>query len=167
MGYKYLEIGINVGPPSYVEIAIGDNQGHEVIMSIEIWKQLLEEQVNIGYFLQNINKTNFIKIGPLTVRFTKLNNVELVRFELSNVCIIMAESTLNFMFSLDKCIDYIYNRLINDLNSVDYKYTQFTNIASTLSECNAISNAICSSEYYDDNELIDCELLALVFKTSS
>ena len=34
-GYKFLEIGINVGPPSYVEIPIGDNRGNELILSIE------------------------------------------------------------------------------------------------------------------------------------
>ncbi|EZA58141.1 hypothetical protein X777_01869 [Ooceraea biroi] len=34
-GYKYLEIGINVGPPSYVEIAIGDHRGNELILSLE------------------------------------------------------------------------------------------------------------------------------------
>ncbi|EFN71437.1 hypothetical protein EAG_16001 [Camponotus floridanus] len=27
--FKFLEIGINVGPPSYVEIAIGDHRGKE------------------------------------------------------------------------------------------------------------------------------------------
>ncbi|KYN43258.1 hypothetical protein ALC56_02321 [Trachymyrmex septentrionalis] len=34
-GYKFLEIGINVGPPSYIEIAIGDNRGNKLILSIE------------------------------------------------------------------------------------------------------------------------------------
>ena len=28
-GYKFLEIGINVGSPSYVEITLGDHRGHE------------------------------------------------------------------------------------------------------------------------------------------
>ena len=35
MGYKYLEIGINVGPPSYVEIALGDHRRHELSLSFE------------------------------------------------------------------------------------------------------------------------------------
>ncbi|KYM87837.1 hypothetical protein ALC53_03272 [Atta colombica] len=33
--YKYLEIGINAGPPSYVEIALGDHCGHELSLSLE------------------------------------------------------------------------------------------------------------------------------------
>ena len=32
-GYKYLEIGINVGPPSYVEIALRDHRGYELSLS--------------------------------------------------------------------------------------------------------------------------------------
>ena len=32
-GYKFLEIGINVGPLSYVEIALGDHRGHELLLS--------------------------------------------------------------------------------------------------------------------------------------
>ncbi|XP_012062899.1 PREDICTED: LOW QUALITY PROTEIN: uncharacterized protein LOC105626202 [Atta cephalotes] len=39
-GYKYLEIGINVSPPSYVEIALGDYRGHELSLSLETWKGL-------------------------------------------------------------------------------------------------------------------------------
>ncbi|KYM76728.1 hypothetical protein ALC53_12823 [Atta colombica] len=34
-GYKFLKIGINVGPPSYVEIALGDHRGHELSLSFE------------------------------------------------------------------------------------------------------------------------------------
>jgi len=42
-GYEYLEIGIN-GPPSYVEIALGDHRGHELSLSLEMWKCLYEQQ---------------------------------------------------------------------------------------------------------------------------
>ena len=40
--YKFLEIGINVGPPNYVEIALGDHRGHELSLSLEMWKVLYE-----------------------------------------------------------------------------------------------------------------------------
>ncbi|KYN11120.1 hypothetical protein ALC57_16737, partial [Trachymyrmex cornetzi] len=46
-GYKYLEIGINVGPPSYVEIALGDHRGHELSLSLDTWKDLYEQRWNI------------------------------------------------------------------------------------------------------------------------
>ena len=34
MGYKFLEIGINVDPPSYMKIALGDHRGHELSLSL-------------------------------------------------------------------------------------------------------------------------------------
>jgi len=40
---KYLEIRINVGPPSYVEIALRDHRGHELSLSLETWKGLYEQ----------------------------------------------------------------------------------------------------------------------------
>ncbi|EGI61754.1 hypothetical protein G5I_09961 [Acromyrmex echinatior] len=42
--YKFLEIRINVGPPSYVEIALGDHRGHELSLSIEMWKSLYQQR---------------------------------------------------------------------------------------------------------------------------
>ena len=35
MGYKFLEIEINVGPSSYVEITLGDNHEQELSLSLE------------------------------------------------------------------------------------------------------------------------------------
>ncbi|XP_011631501.1 uncharacterized protein LOC105423448 [Pogonomyrmex barbatus] len=43
-GYKFLEIGINVGPPSYMEIALGDHRGQELLKT---WKELYEQRWNI------------------------------------------------------------------------------------------------------------------------
>ncbi|KAL6257810.1 hypothetical protein P5V15_011398 [Pogonomyrmex californicus] len=46
-GYKFFEIGINVGPPSYVEIALGDHRRQELPLSLETWKELYEQRWNI------------------------------------------------------------------------------------------------------------------------
>ncbi|KAL6254322.1 hypothetical protein P5V15_014371 [Pogonomyrmex californicus] len=66
-GYKFLEIGINVGPPSYVEIALGDHWGQELILFLET-EGTLEQRWNIYKLLRNDYKDNFISVGPLTVR---------------------------------------------------------------------------------------------------
>ncbi|KYN19392.1 hypothetical protein ALC57_08274, partial [Trachymyrmex cornetzi] len=83
-GYKYLEIGINVGPPSYVEIALGDHRGHELSLSLETWKGLYEQRWNIYKMLRNEYKDNFISIGPLTefalVRLVDTVDVKYTRF---------------------------------------------------------------------------------------
>ncbi|XP_071576374.1 uncharacterized protein [Temnothorax nylanderi] len=165
-GYKFLEIGINVGPPSYVEIAVGDHRGKELILSLETWKALYEQRRNIQNFLRNDYKDihSFINIGPLTVRVcTSVNNVKLIRLESVNVRLMMTESTLRRMFDLDRCIDARFDRLIRILAAVDAKFAQFSDIASTVTDPKEVSNVIYASDAFNTNQLIDCELAALVF----
>ncbi|KYN29367.1 hypothetical protein ALC57_01190 [Trachymyrmex cornetzi] len=157
-GYKYLEIGINVGPPSYVEIALGDHRGHELSLSLETWKGLYEQRWNIYKMLRNEYKDNFMSVGPLTVRVCMLqNNATLVRLDSSSVRMMMTETTLHRMFEFDGCIDLIVEQLVRLVDMVDVKYTQFSNIA--------FKNAIRDSDASNVHQLVDCELLALFFNT--
>ena len=165
-GYKFLEIGINVGPPSYVEIAIGDHRGNELILSLETWKGLYEQRWNIQEYLWNRCKDiqHSISVGPLlTVRFCTFNDTTLVRLESSKVCLTMTESTLITMFNLDQCIDLTFNQLDHILKKVDAKFVQFSNIASTVMNKQNTSNVIRVSDAFNKHQLVDCELLALFF----
>ncbi|KAL6264271.1 hypothetical protein P5V15_004362 [Pogonomyrmex californicus] len=76
-GYKFLEIGINVNPPSYMDIAVGD-RGQKLILSLETWKGLYEQRWNIYKLLQNDYKNNFVSVGQLTVRVCLMNDVTFV-----------------------------------------------------------------------------------------
>ncbi|XP_071652399.1 uncharacterized protein [Temnothorax longispinosus] len=165
-GYKFLEIGINVGPPSYVEIAVGDHRGKELLLSLETWKALYEQRRNIQNFFRNDFKDahSFINVGPLTVSvYTSVNNVKLIRLESVNVRLMMTESTLHRMFDLDRCIEARFDRLVRILAAVDAKFAQFSDIASTVTDPREASNAIYASDAFNTNQLIDCELAALVF----
>ncbi|KYN09362.1 hypothetical protein ALC57_18520 [Trachymyrmex cornetzi] len=162
-GYKFLKIGINVGPPSYVEIAIGDNCGNELTLSIETWKGLYEQRWNIQNCLRNHCKGNSITVGPLTVRFRTIENAKIVCLESFNVRLMMTESTILFMFNLDKCIELAFDQLVGIVEKVDTKFTRFSNISSTVTDAKDIPNVICASDYFDKNQLLDCELLAAVF----
>ena len=75
--YKFLEIGINVGSPSYVEIALGDHRRHELLLSLETWKGLYEQRWNIYKMLRNKYKDNFISVGSLIVSVCTLNDATL------------------------------------------------------------------------------------------
>ncbi|XP_071637759.1 uncharacterized protein [Temnothorax longispinosus] len=166
--YKFLEIGINVGPPSYVEIAIGDpRRGKELLLSLETWKALYEQRQNIQNFFRNDFKDihSFINVGPLTVRVCTVNNIKLIRLESANVCLRMTESTLHRMFDLDRCIDARFDHLIRILATVDAKFAQFSDIASTVKDPKEASNVIYASDAFNTNQIIDCELAALVFST--
>ncbi|EZA50697.1 hypothetical protein X777_10747 [Ooceraea biroi] len=157
--YKYLEISINVGPPSYVEIAIGDNRGNELILSLETWKGLYEQRWDIQNRLRKDVRDRPISVGPLTVRI--MCDAKLICLESFNIRLTMIESTFFSMFNLDRCIDLMFDHLNRMVGKVDAKITQFSNMASTKPK--NVSNAIRASDCYDENHLIDCELLALVF----
>ena len=60
------------------------------------------------------------------------------------------------MFEFDGYIDVMFERLAR-LDTVDAKYTRFSNIAS--------ENAIRDSDIFNGHQLVDCELLALAFNT--
>ncbi|KAL6253702.1 hypothetical protein P5V15_015517 [Pogonomyrmex californicus] len=76
----------------------------------------------------------------------------------------MIESTLRRMFDLNECIDVTtrFDRLVRFVDTIDAKYTQFSNIASVVTDSEKIPNAIRNCDIFDRRQL-DCELLALVF----
>ncbi|RLU25504.1 hypothetical protein DMN91_001660 [Ooceraea biroi] len=162
-GYKYLDIGINVGPPSYVEIAIGDHRGNELILSLETWKGLYEQQWNIQNHLCKDVRDRPLTVGPLTVRFSEspVCDTKLVCLDSSNVRLMMTESTFFAMINLDRCIELTYAQLDRLVEKVDAKIAQFSNIASA--ETKDVTNVISASDCFSANNIIDCELLALVF----
>lgn len=161
--FKFLEIGINVGPPSYVEIVIGDHREKQLILSIETWKGLYEQRHNILRNDSTKDVYNFINVGPLTVRFHTINDTKLVSLESADVRMMMIESTLQRMFDLDPCIDITFDRLARLTGTIDIKYTQFSNIASTVTNPKELANVIRASDAFNKHQLIDCELVALVF----
>ncbi|KAL6256779.1 hypothetical protein P5V15_011718 [Pogonomyrmex californicus] len=52
--YKYLDIGINMGPVSYVELRINDNRGNQILLLYVMWKTFIEKRVNIEQLVQSI-----------------------------------------------------------------------------------------------------------------
>ncbi|KAL6264253.1 hypothetical protein P5V15_004343 [Pogonomyrmex californicus] len=91
-----------------------------------------------------------------------MNDVTLVRLESLNVRITMIESTLFRMFHLDECI-VMFDRLVRFVDTIDTKYTRFSNIASVVTDPEEVPNAIRDCDIFDRRQLVDCELLALVF----
>ncbi|KYN14631.1 hypothetical protein ALC57_13161 [Trachymyrmex cornetzi] len=140
--YKFLDIGIVVGSTSHVEIAICDNRGNRIILPHVTWKAFIEshadverlmqyeQRCNIYKMLRNEYKDNFISVGPLTIRVCTLNDATLVRLDSSSIHMTMAETTLRRMFAFDGCIDVTFEQLVRLVDTVDAKYTRFSNVAS-------------------------------------
>ncbi|KAL6268143.1 hypothetical protein P5V15_001235 [Pogonomyrmex californicus] len=50
---KYLDIGINVGSVSYMELRIGNNRGNQILPYV-MWETLIEKRVDIEQLVQSI-----------------------------------------------------------------------------------------------------------------
>ena len=59
--------------------------------------------------------------------------------------------------SLTEFIDVTFEQLARLVDAIDIKYMRFSNIAS--------EDTICDSDIFNGHQLVDCELLALVFNT--
>jgi len=46
------------------------------------------------------------------VRFSTIENVKIVCLESSDVCLMITESTILFMFNLDQCIELAFDQLV-------------------------------------------------------
>ncbi|KAL6418740.1 hypothetical protein ACFW04_011820 [Cataglyphis niger] len=51
--YKYLDIGISMGPASFVELHLGDIRRNHLILSHEMWEMFIERCIDIERFLQS------------------------------------------------------------------------------------------------------------------
>jgi len=51
--YKYLDIGISVGPMSFVEILLGDNKGNQIILPYATWETFIARRADIEKLMQS------------------------------------------------------------------------------------------------------------------
>ncbi|EGI63833.1 hypothetical protein G5I_07748 [Acromyrmex echinatior] len=113
---------------SYVEIALRDHRGHELLLSLETWKGLYEQRWNIYKMLRNEYKDNFISVGPLTVSVCMLNDATLERLNSSSVRMMMTETMLRQEIQSNIIVDLtqlradqlrLFHRLIEITDEVD------------------------------------------------
>ncbi|KYN30337.1 hypothetical protein ALC57_00197 [Trachymyrmex cornetzi] len=166
-GYKYLNIGINVKLPSYVTIILRDSHGKEIPLSPDIWRELLEQKHVILSLLQYDENNRGIRapmyVGNLTLRFGRINNLPILRLEISTARLSMSKSTVLNIFNLE----YYVNRLISSLtamtDNVDKKFSRLLAIAFTVTKSANMLKTMYDDESFDRNDILDCELIALVF----
>ncbi|XP_011699267.1 PREDICTED: uncharacterized protein LOC105456718 [Wasmannia auropunctata] len=76
--YKYLDVGISVGPVSSVELLIGDNRGNQIILPYAGWKAFVERRADIEQHLQSaeVSSSSSLKIHDLTVQLVKMYMIQ-------------------------------------------------------------------------------------------
>lgn len=166
---RYLEIGIGIptsGDTAIVDIALGDTTYKELLLSVGMWKGLLANRFVIFEYLARRFPDNGgtplpLKIDTLTVRFGIAKNQRVIHMDAPTKRVTLSAPAVGRLFALQHCVDVIVNAMTRIVGRVETKLKRFRDIASG-DPANAVS-AIRDSESFDRDDLIDCELLALVF----
>ncbi|KAL6254068.1 hypothetical protein P5V15_014685 [Pogonomyrmex californicus] len=146
--YKYLDIGINVGPVSYVELRIGDNRGNQILLPYVMWKTLIEKRVDIEQLVQSIAPS--------------MHSATIVKFTLRDTCLYMKPSAVFFLFELEHCIEHVYYWFFENIYGVSEKFKQFINFLrrNRITDKHIAIKTLRESDIFDKTSIINCELLA-------
>ncbi|KAL6254022.1 hypothetical protein P5V15_015878 [Pogonomyrmex californicus] len=136
--YKYLDIGINVGPASYVELRIGDNRGNQILLPYQL--------------VQSIAPSS-LSIHDLIIELVQMRNTNIVKFTLRDTCLYMKPSTVFFLFEPEHCVEHVY---------YCEKFKQFINFLrrNCITDKHIAIKTLRESDIFDKTSIIDCELLA-------
>ncbi|XP_029670042.1 matrix metalloproteinase-24-like [Formica exsecta] len=169
--FKLKLVGVNVSRPSYVEVVLGNCHGKEISFAPDVWKELLDLRSVLTSYFQRDEREEMrppapIYIGQLTLRFGKLNNLRILRLETPKDRLVASRSTVLNILNLEHCINRIITTLSGLTGYIDNKLTRFLDIAADVRDRTLIPTAIRDSENFDRNDIIDCELQALLFGES-
>ena len=170
-GYKHLEICINASRPSFVEIVLGDNHGKEISLTPDTWKELLDLRPTLTSYFQSDERDETrppapIYIGQLTLRFGRLNNLRILRLETPKARLAISRNTVVYILHLERCVDCLVASMNCLTAYTDNKLARFLDVAASVRDPALVPATIRDSESFDRNELIDCELQALLFGES-
>jgi len=91
--YKYLDIGISVGPMSSVEMLLGDNKGNQIILPHATWKTFIARRADVEKLLQSTAPAS-LSIRDLDL--VKMRDADIVKLTLCDTCMYMKPATVKF-----------------------------------------------------------------------
>ncbi|XP_071572514.1 uncharacterized protein [Temnothorax nylanderi] len=157
--YKYLDIGISVGPVSSVELLLGDNRGNQMVLAHTTWTALIERRADIERLLQSTAPSSML-IRDLRIELVKIRDANVVKLTLHNNSMYMKSSTVFFLFELEHCVENVYFQLCQNVHGVSEKFKQFVIILRRNCITDKCDAARTLRDVFDKNSIIDCELLA-------
>ncbi|KYQ58435.1 hypothetical protein ALC60_02571 [Trachymyrmex zeteki] len=159
--YKFLEIGIVMGPMSHVGIAIGDTRGNRIVLPRATWTAFVEKKVDIERLVQSTTPSSLV-IQDCVIELVKIHVVNTVKLSLCNKYLYMKPSTMLFMFELEQCVEHVYSDLCQCTNSVSDKFKYFITYLRQnciMNKCDTINNL---RKIYDKNSHIELSPESLV-----
>ncbi|KYN04637.1 Matrix metalloproteinase-14, partial [Cyphomyrmex costatus] len=167
-GYKYLTVGINVKLPCEITVVLGDSHGKEMFLSPTVWSELIEHKRVILSLLQPENTKGKhapspIYIGDVTLHFGRINSIPMLRLDSTSSRMTLSNSTVVNLFNLEYCVNRLISSFDNVSDIINKKYSRLLNTAANVNDSTNIQKTMYENEYFDRNDIIDCELIALIF----
>ncbi|RLU21123.1 hypothetical protein DMN91_005496 [Ooceraea biroi] len=168
-GYKYLEIGIDVpltADAATVNIALGDTTCKEIMLTAEMWKGLVGSRTLICDNLARANSEHGspppVYLDDLAMRFAIINGQPTIRLDTPSGRLTLSEPTVHY-----RCSDcgtasstpsprWTAPSGALSLNCVPSS-------TSGVEDSSSARRAISSSADFDRSDLLDCELLVVLF----
>ncbi|RLU18893.1 hypothetical protein DMN91_009251 [Ooceraea biroi] len=170
-GYKFLEIGIVIPPTAdavVVHIVLGDTTGKEILLTPEMWKGLVDSRAII---CDNLARANGeygspppMQLSDLMVRFATINSQPTIRLDTPSGRLILSAPTVRFLYGLRHCVQRVIATMTGVVGRAEAKLRAFRHIAAGVEDPSSALRAISDSEDFDRNNLLDCELLVMVFE---
>ncbi|XP_071642952.1 uncharacterized protein [Temnothorax longispinosus] len=160
--YKFLDVGINAGPMSSVDILIGDNRGNQIILPHATWVTLIEKRSDIQRFVQSSAPSS---LACRDLELVKIRDADIVKLTSCGSPLYMKPSTVLFLFELKHCFENVYFQLCQSVHGVSEKFKLFVTILHQNCITDKCSAVKILREVYDENSIIDCELLAYALDT--
>ncbi|EZA56516.1 hypothetical protein X777_03563 [Ooceraea biroi] len=169
-GYKYLEIGIGVPPTAdaaAVHIVLGDTTCKEILLTTEMWKGLVGSRSIICGYLARANGEQIapppMRMDDLTVRFASINGQPTIRLDTPTGRLTLSAPTVRYLYGLRHCTECVIATMGSVVGRVESKLRAFKHAAAGVEDPSGAPRAIRDSKDFDLNDLLDCELLVVVF----
>ncbi|RLU18819.1 hypothetical protein DMN91_009176 [Ooceraea biroi] len=170
-GYKYLEIGIGVPPTldtATVHVAMVDTTGKEILLNTEMWKGLVDSRAIVCDYLTRANGEHVIappplRMGDLSIRFASFNGQPTIRLDTPSGRLTLSAPTVRYLYGLRHCAERVIATMASVVGRAEAKLRVFKHAAAGVEDPSDAPRAIRDSKKFDNNDLLDCELLVVVF----
>ncbi|XP_011868213.1 PREDICTED: uncharacterized protein LOC105562190 [Vollenhovia emeryi] len=169
--FKYIDIGIRVVPrASYVEIILGDNQGHQMELDQSIWKEYRKNPSKIDQLLKATDaaSSSAVQLNHLALELVRTRHGNIVKVTSNNTSMYMKPSTISFLFELEHCVDRIYFHVYDDLETVHEIFEELVVRLQDIwmsgeKKCDSPNDAVrILHDMYYKNSIENCEFISII-----
>lgn len=122
----------------------------------------MERQADAERLLRDEQSTSPLIIHALTIDTCKMYGSKMFKLTVAGKSMCVKLATFKNLFKLKDCVSAMYDSYITSTCIVSVKFNQFVRILQTrrIVDMRRAEIAIRSSDHYDREDLVDCELLA-------